>query len=199
MWLTEVACTERKCITTTWVRKPGGAPEVRSGRHITPSALGTGAGNAIVSSETTKIAQSITVSTRFRDELSFVQGSVQDLVTIATPTCPDWENIILYEGFTVQNGDEKSLFIKFPRADGWLLDDFTQSIVALIELAEVILDCDRLFVCVDRQAKALNSLVHSLMYVGFSICHYHGADQEEEKGGCSPPLASHVMLEYETE
>jgi len=121
-------------------------------------------------------------------------GNTEDLVMIATPVSVDWEEVFVYEGFSfllnTENGQqEKALYVKFPRADGWLNEDFTQAVVALIDLAEIILECDRLFVCVDREAKEMNSLVHSLMYVGFTIA---------ESSLCGANNR-YLMLEYETE
>lgn len=124
---------------------------------------------------------------------------------IATPTSSDWDNVTLYEGFTLSisqgstraslggqeqdRTEEKILFVKFPRVNGWLNKDFTQAVMALIELAEVVLDCSRIFVCLEKDAGGVNSLVHSLMYVGFSL------------GSSSLPGANsnYLMLEYETE
>jgi hypothetical protein len=185
--------------STNWVRKAGGAPEgkpVRGGSaagrpQSSLSLSGASLASAVTSEEATRIANKVQVSDVFQSLLypSLSKVKTEDLMMIAAPTSVDWENVILYEGFTLLVGEEKMLFVQFPPTEGWLSDDFTPAVVALIELAEVILDCDRLFVCIERDAKELSSLVHSMMYVGFSVA--------------ESPLpnanSSFLMLEYETE
>lgn len=195
MLLTVAALIVERPFTTTWVRKAGGAPEVRSGRRTPSSQLVTGAvSGAAPLGEAMRVAERVTITDHFSRE--FLPSGTQptDLVTIATPTWgvfDEEDEEIIYEAFTVDNAagsGEKSMYVKFPRADGWLRHDFTQAIVALIELAEGILDCDRLYVCVDRDMKGVNSLVHSLIYVGFSA-----------RGVPNKNNDKYLLLGYETE
>ena len=150
--------------------------------------------------EASQAANNLLVTGRFRAELlPILQAAGQSVqaetnVSIAIPVSVDWEDVILYEGFTVRiapvndmsTEEEHALFVQFPRADGWLKDDFIPAVVALIELAEVILNCDRLFVCVGREVAEANSLVRSLMYAGFAVSPF------------SEP-SNYLVLEYETE
>jgi len=151
--------------TINLVRKSGGAPDVHSGHT---SQLAPGANMADVSADAQCAASQISVSGRLTEELGIKSGErIEDLVTIATPFYGDWKQLTTYEGFTSLSVEEneKSLFIKLPHADGWFTEDFTQAIVALIELAEDILECDKLYVCVDRRLSGVNNLVHSFLYV----------------------------------
>ena len=105
--------------------------------------------------------------------------------------------MLAYEGFTVRRAgslgeglrlEEKALFVKFPRAHGWLQDDFTTALVALLELTEEVLRCDRLFICLERDEAETNSLVRSLMFAGFHLAESFG------------PLVGHdpyLTLQYE--
>jgi len=144
--------------------------------------------------EAMRIAERVTVADNFAKELFPSGPQPTDLATIATPTWgvfDEEDEEITYEALTVDDATgsgEKSMYVKFPRADGWLRHDFTQAIVALIELAEGILDCDRLYVCVERDMKGMNSLVRSLVYVGFSI-----------KNALNKCDGKYFLLEYETE
>lgn len=141
-----------------------------------------------------RIAERVVVTDHFVRELLPSGPQPTDLATIATPTWgvfDEEDEEIVYEAFTVDDAagsGEKSMYVKFPRADGWLRHDFTQAIVALIELAEGILNCDRLYVCVERDMKGVNSLVHSLIYVGFSA-----------KSVLNKGHGKYLLLEYETE
>lgn len=207
--------SREKLFIITLVRKAGGAPEVRScSGHSTvyPTTPASGApidgppvapcpcgpsklSDPVAPLEAIKVAHDLKTSTAFKSDLYpvlslTVDVSSQDLVMIATPTYFDWESVIHYEGFTLSMGNDKSLFIKFPRAFDWLTDDFTSSVVALIELAENILDCDRVFVAVDRSVSELNNLARSLMYAGFSICPSPLPNGNTDK---------YLLLEYETE
>ncbi|PJF16769.1 hypothetical protein PSACC_03505 [Paramicrosporidium saccamoebae] len=148
------------------------------------------------SHEAAQVAEFLKVSDDFRMTLTNgdvdmgVGVGVEDRLRIAQPVSVNWNDIIFYDGFTVDMGIEKILLAKFPRADGWLDDDFTPAVLALIELAEVILDCDRLYVCIDRNATEINCLVRSLLYVGFSVAESPFSSQSAEK---------YLMLSYETE
>jgi hypothetical protein len=196
-----------KLFITTLVRKAGGAPEVRScGGNPTGmcSLSQTASIHPLCSSiladpaapvEVVKVSHELKTSTSFKNDLfptlNLVDNvQVEELVMIATPAYSDWESIILYEGFTTSMGPEKNLFVKFPRAFDWLNDDFTSSVVALIELAEDILDCDRVFVAVERSVAEVNNLVRSLMYVGFSLSPSPLPNGNTDK---------YLLLEYETE
>lgn len=192
--------------TTSLVRKAGGAPEVSldtgTGRTTPISSLAPVGmiSGASVCWEASQAANNLLVTGRFRAELlPILQAAGQSVqaetnVSIAIPVSVDWEDVILYEGFTVRiapvndmsTEEEHALFVQFPRADGWLKDDFIPAVVALIELAEVILNCDRLFVCVGREVAEANSLVRSLMYAGFTVSPF------------SEP-SNYLVLEYETE
>jgi membrane glycosyltransferase len=121
-----------------------------------------------------------------------VNAGVENRLTIAQSVSAsvDWKDVILYNGFTMDVGIEKILLVKFQRADGWLNNDFTPAVPALIELAEVILDCDRLYACIDRNATEISCLVRSLLYVGFTVAKSPFSSHSAEK---------YLMLSYETE
>lgn len=192
--LTAVALAAVRPFTTTWVRKAGGAPEVRSGRRTPSSQLVTGAVSETTPlEEAMRVAERVTTTDRLSREFFPSGTQPTDLVTIATPTWgvfDEEDEEIVYEAFTVEaaGSGEKSMYVKFPRADGWLRHDFTQAIVALIELAEGILNCDRLYVCVERDMKGVSSLVRSLVYVGFSA-----------RGVPNKNNDKYLLLGYETE
>lgn len=180
-----------KCFITTWVRKPGGAPDVRSGSRRASALSLSGATSRAATEEASKVASSLQVTSQFKDHLFGRNCVAEDLLAIAQPVSIDWEEVILYEAFTLSLEDEKVLIAKFPRVDGWLIDDFTPAVLALIELAEVILDCDRLLVCIDRGAAELNCVVRSLLYVGFRVIEQFPVN--------SAHVSKYFLLSYETE
>lgn len=67
------------------------------------------------------------------------------------------------------SGTRKGLFIRFPTTAGWGSVDLTASLRALIELGQDTLDCDEIFVAVNKNPEELENLVHTLLYVGFEI------------------------------
>lgn len=195
-----------KYFFTTLVRKVGGAPEVRLGRSLCPGASALPPPYALAASnKVTLISKSMKISEKLVQNLlpnlpqvTETWVRVDDLVSIATPISTDWEDFVIYEGFTLnvakltgEASEEKAFFTQFPHTKGWLNEEFTPSIVvALIELAELVLKCDRLFICIERDSKEVNDLVHSLMYVGFSLATF--------------PITSkinpnYLLLEYKTE
>lgn len=191
--------------TTNWVRKVGGAPEARVGRDAPPrtrprspwgrwwddTCEGLGrASRALLSEDSFGKEMMAAFGARCRQR-------VEDSLCIGIPCYSHkWDNLVTYEGFTmrrvgIREGhevEEKLLFVRFPRAHGWFQEDFTPALMALIELAEAVLACDRLFVCLDRDEEETNSLIRSLMYVGFQI-----AEQPN-----SPRTSRYIALEYET-
>ncbi len=129
--------------------------------------------------------------------------AIKERVTIATPVSIDWEDYTLYDGFTTaRGGEDKVLLVRFPRVDGWLMDDFRQAVVALIDLAEAILSCAKVVVCVDRQASEVHALVHALMYVGFALVDFAAISaslcEAGEAAGAGRDDA-YVFLEYATD
>lgn len=185
-----------KLIITTLVRKSGGAPEVRLGGRRTPSQLVTSSKTCLPTignfpaEEVIQVAESTKPNNAFAKSLLIQPSPVCEYLAIVTPRYGDWDEVITFEAFTVEDHFKgiKSVYVKFPRTEGWLHDDLTTALVALIELAEGILDCDSLFVCMERDMKHLGSLVHSLMYVGFSMC------EERNHFG-----SNYLVMEYETE
>ena len=109
---------------------------------------------------------------RLKDDV--FPGPHEELVVIAAPECEAVDTscikakeLIFYDGFTTML-ESKTLFVRFPRTTGWHQKDFVQSMIALIELGETVLHCGRIVVCLQREPAELHSLVHSLMYVGFT-------------------------------
>lgn len=176
---------DAKRSTTSWVRKAGGAPEV----SLRPDGLLAQIKDSAASVRTTchlalgedflrrmvpVLEGSLGVDCWQRVEESLWVGIFRD-----RRGCTADHGVCAYEGFTVRRAgvlgeggreiEEKALFVKFPRAHGWLQDDFTTALVALLELAEDVLCCDRLFICLERDEEETNSLVRSLMFAGFHL------------------------------
>lgn len=137
-----------------------------------------------------------------------------ELVKIGVPASIDWEDLMWYEGFTfitpiaTATGTERNLIVHFPRTNGWLADNFTQAIMSLLELAEVALKCDKLLVCLEKGVEEENSLIKSLLYVGFELLDEENSDTEEKEEKSSTTKNSqaidfspspYTILQYETE
>jgi len=184
---------DAKITFTTLVRKSGGAPDVRY-KSLNQRDMST-------SPEAEALAAALPVDSSFRMELfpmsDLWKGSelkLEEHLTIATPVCQDWDELICFPGFTVRITNEewmseKALFVRFPATAGWHATDFTEAVLALIELAEEGLNCDHIYLCLENNPQEIRNLVHSLMYVGF------GAEDSPIEGASSNLL----MLKYETE
>ena len=119
------------------------------------------------------------------------------LLSVALPFSVDWEGMTLHPGFILPASSSfasfgnfartkgSTLFVEFPDVEGWLEDDFTQAMMAQIELAETVFRCHRIILGVDREAI---SVLRSLKYVGFKPV------------DLGPSVsAEYVCLHYETE
>lgn len=163
-----------KCTFTTLVRNPGGAPSIPCKLSCTSEER-----NVLVQHYNKPLlcdflADRSTMSSAVDFHKSIfgcLPVSSVGLISIAVPFSVDWEGVTLYPGIIMSSGAQRNqglntLFLEFPDVEGWLEDDFTQAMMAQIELAETVFNCDRLVVCVDSEA---NSVVRTLQYVGFSI------------------------------
>ncbi|KAL1920509.1 uncharacterized protein VTP21DRAFT_886 [Calcarisporiella thermophila] len=61
------------------------------------------------------------------------------------------------------------VFIRPPLVGEWIDDEFKNTIVALLELAEEVLQCGRVVVCLEKKGEELKTLVHAFMYIGFQL------------------------------
>jgi len=163
---------------STWVRNPGGAPDVSS-----------------VSKSYEQLARRLPIRHDFARSLlpalfdkSGSPTLTEDDLVIATPKTSNWQEINVYQAYTVKtpNGG-KSMFLHIPSLTEWHGLEFRESLMALLDLAETILNCNQLIICLEKERQELASLVHAFMYVGFNIV--------------SPPIANmnsgFVFLGYE--
>ncbi|KAJ1552955.1 hypothetical protein HK096_009782 [Nowakowskiella sp. JEL0078] len=91
-------------------------------------------------------------------------------------------SVTIYSWVPERKGDESkawraivsknTLFIKVPDSVEWEGGfGFKESVVAVMELAEDILGCGDLVVCLQKTRSDLNSLLRAFMFVGFEIVH----------------------------
>ncbi|KAF4122806.1 Ornithine decarboxylase antizyme [Geosmithia morbida] len=75
-----------------------------------------------------------------------------------------------FRAFTVDNGEETSLFVFFD-IEGIVGRDLKKALMALIELADGPLGCSHIVVCIDRRIPAQDAveLTKSLQWVGFEM------------------------------
>jgi len=71
-----------------------------------------------------------------------------------------------FRGFIAPGRSEKTLFLFFEHVVGTQLKN---GLMALIELATECFSCDRLVICVERNAEGLQGLVRDLGWVGFEL------------------------------
>ncbi|KAH7325923.1 ornithine decarboxylase antizyme-domain-containing protein [Stachybotrys elegans] len=75
-----------------------------------------------------------------------------------------------FRAFVAGNGEEKTLFVFFD-AEGVVGRDLKKGVMALIELADGPLVCDRIVACLDRRmaAEVAVDLTKSMQWVGFEM------------------------------
>jgi len=72
------------------------------------------------------------------------------------------------EGFTIVQDDRKIFFVHLPVEKKSVLEYHLKwSILALLDLADATLDCDRLVICIAKNLKNISNIVHAFSYVGF--------------------------------
>jgi len=72
------------------------------------------------------------------------------------------------EGFTIVQDDRKIFFVHLPVEKKSVLEYHLKwSILALLDLADATLDCDRLVICIAKNLKNISNIVHGFSYVGF--------------------------------
>eukprot|EP00833_Pecoramyces_ruminatium_P011791 jgi/Orpsp1_1/1185823/evm.model.c7180000095498.1 len=59
-----------------------------------------------------------------------------------------------------------TLFIELPIECNW---NFQESMTSLLELAEEILGCEKIVICIRKNKEEIKLLLHSFMYIGFQI------------------------------
>lgn len=73
----------------------------------------------------------------------------------------------LWSAFTI----DATLFFQPPSYNSWVDDDFRTCIMAILELAENHLSCEKVVVCLHKDSSEVADFVKALMYVGFELCH----------------------------
>lgn len=135
----------------TSVRKPGGAPDV-----------------SLVNK---KCFSRLSIRDDFIEDIfpSMAVASAEDCLVIATPETPKWDSVRIYDAFTLLHDSKKIMYLRIPCMDEWHGVEFKESLLALLELAENVLKCDYLYVCLEKTRSDLANLVHAFLYVGFNV------------------------------
>jgi len=102
--------------------------------------------------------------------------------SVAAKSCE--KSIIIHSRVPGRDGDgstawravvsTNTLFIKVPKSIEWGENDgfgFKECVVAVMELAEEVLECSNLVVCLEKSRNDLTSLLRAFMFVGFEIVH----------------------------
>ncbi|KAH7392200.1 ornithine decarboxylase antizyme-domain-containing protein [Phaeosphaeria sp. MPI-PUGE-AT-0046c] len=82
----------------------------------------------------------------------------------------DYVGGVRFRGFVAEVEDEKAMFVFFDQSA--VAGDLKAGLMALLELCEVEhFSCDRLVVCIDRQAESMarDTLIKDLGWIGFSL------------------------------
>lgn len=167
-------CTRKRHTITTWARNPGGAPEIGCGDVFYRRWF-----HSEVVSDTILLPEhSTNVEENFETPLQRSKAFTEtmligtkelptDVVTIISSGAGTAQVLTLYSGFILELDAKSTLIIQFPNVSDWLMDEFVQSMLALIELAENIFSCSRICLCIRPEASEASSLLKSLAYMGF--------------------------------
>jgi hypothetical protein len=72
--------------------------------------------------------------------------------------CCDWEAFV----------SDHVMFVHPPAYDVWAANEFRESVIALLELAEFI-DCDQVVVCLNKDRTDSSDMMRAFMYAGFEL------------------------------
>lgn len=111
----------------------------------------------------------ITGLTRLGKSLSreVFPGIVPDSSMAIISRSSDPLRVNLWSAFAVGT----TLFFQPPSYNSWVDDDFRTCIMAILELAENRLSCEKVVVCLHKDSSDAADFVKALMYVGFELCH----------------------------
>ncbi|KAJ9083217.1 hypothetical protein DSO57_1036895 [Entomophthora muscae] len=88
----------------------------------------------------------------------------------------DPQRVNLWSAFTL----DTILFFQPPAYNAWVDDDFRTCILAILELAENRLSCEKVVVCLNKHSPDAADFVKALMYVGFELCHPKAYEQNQD-------------------
>ena len=156
-----------------WVRKPGGVPDV--GAVFKPANLMDWFKTGLEQSESKTASRAVAVLPA-GSPLQHQQQLERFVLVVPEKKSTGWTgSVLLYPGFTLMHpkSGNKCMYLQFPSSDtttkstSFHSADVFESVLALIELGEEILDCDDIYLCLERRNPESPHLVHSLLYVGF--------------------------------
>ncbi|KAJ3107237.1 Ornithine decarboxylase antizyme 2 [Phlyctochytrium planicorne] len=119
------------------------------------------------------LAPNPNVSLSFVEEVGLtVEGDVDALVCISSRL----------RGIEEGNGEScwpafisrGTLFLMVPNSDGDLVSSgfgFKESVAAVLELAEDVLDCTSVVICLDKTRSDLSEILRAFLFVGFEVVH----------------------------
>ncbi|ORY06567.1 hypothetical protein K493DRAFT_403965 [Basidiobolus meristosporus CBS 931.73] len=66
---------------------------------------------------------------------------------------------------------EQTLFLSPPDSAGWAESEFRESLMSILELADTVLKCEKLVICMPKENPETPSLLRAFMYIGFEMVH----------------------------
>ncbi|KAI8052333.1 acyl-CoA N-acyltransferase [Syncephalis plumigaleata] len=129
---------------------------------------GTASGNCDVKDDTSRGKLSSTLADRVfpgRPILITATLHIQSAIhmqplsnTESNDICCDWEAFV----------SDHVMFVRPPAYHVWAANEFRESVIALLELAEFI-DCEQVVVCLDKDRTDSSDMMRAFMYAGFEL------------------------------
>jgi len=135
-------------------RSLGGVPDVSCGMVATEMMQRPRQSSLLALDSTDAVGETIQVQDRFR---------------ISMPSSSGWKRLLYIDGFTASRDGQKLLYAHLPSKRQWPDNEFKESVLALLELSQTVLECDQLIICLKSSRDDLSNLIHDFIYVGFTI------------------------------
>ncbi|KAK9685825.1 hypothetical protein K7432_015357 [Basidiobolus ranarum] len=162
----------RKTIIIAWVIELRGVFDVPS---IT---LSDGDGRRTEIGLASRATGGLVASTDFAHKLLRIpEGSFHEIDAVLSISSRGMEvNTNEWLGFTT----DKTLFLSPPNSAGWADSEFRESLMSILELADTILKCMKLVICMPKKKSDTASLLRTFMYIGFEVVSPSVYNQEPE-------------------
>ncbi|KAK9687083.1 hypothetical protein K7432_014922 [Basidiobolus ranarum] len=97
------------------------------------------------------------------------KGSLQNISAVLAISSRKLEDHSINQWLAfIANG---TMFLQPPAYENWAENEFRETIMSILELAEEFLHCDKLVVCLEKQLPDSPNLIRAFMYAGFEMVH----------------------------
>lgn len=100
--------------------------------------------------------------------------------SLIAPSPPTWADHCVFFSIVVCRSGSRSARVQMPSTSGWTLSEFSDRLLALVELCQTVFLVHTMFICVPKNPLEQPNLVRSLCFIGFESikCTAHSVDDK---------------------